>query len=67
MYCNYIFVRGFDTALSRDVIRAALWKRFESLGCDVRRVFVPIECRTGVPLGFVACSLSPLFFAQVKK
>ncbi|VVB00554.1 unnamed protein product [Arabis nemorensis] len=51
MYCNYIFVRGFDTALPRDVIRAALWKRFESLGCDVRRVFVPIECRTGVPLG----------------
>ncbi|CAH2052528.1 unnamed protein product, partial [Thlaspi arvense] len=33
-------------------IKTALRKHFESSGCEVTRVFVPIECQTGTPLGF---------------
>ncbi|KFK35837.1 hypothetical protein AALP_AA4G043600 [Arabis alpina] len=47
-----VLVKGFDTCHSRDDIKTALWKHFESCGCEVVRVFVPIECKTGVPLGF---------------
>ncbi|CAH8267645.1 unnamed protein product [Arabidopsis lyrata] len=47
-----VFVRGLDTSLPRVDIKNALWKHFESCGCEVTRVYVPIECQTGVPLGF---------------
>ncbi|KFK35839.1 hypothetical protein AALP_AA4G043800 [Arabis alpina] len=51
-YSRSVLVKGFDTCHSRDDIKTALWKHFESCGCKVVRVFVPIECKTGVPLGF---------------
>ncbi|KAG7553516.1 RNA-binding domain superfamily [Arabidopsis thaliana x Arabidopsis arenosa] len=47
-----VFVRGLDTSLPRDDIKNALRKHFESCGCEVTRVYVPIECLTGAPLGF---------------
>ncbi|KAL1206362.1 Nucleolin 2 [Cardamine amara subsp. amara] len=47
-----VFVFNLDTSLARDEIKTALRKHFESCGVEVTRVFVPIECRTGVPLGF---------------
>ncbi|CAA7044140.1 unnamed protein product [Microthlaspi erraticum] len=47
-----VLVRGFDTSLARNDIKSAVWKHFESGGCEVSRVFVPIECHTSVPLGF---------------
>ncbi|EOA12733.1 hypothetical protein CARUB_v10028183mg [Capsella rubella] len=42
--------KGFDCSLSRYDIKSALEKHFASCG-DISRVFVPFECRTGVPLG----------------
>ncbi|XP_010472883.1 PREDICTED: uncharacterized protein LOC104752442 [Camelina sativa] len=47
-----IFVRGFDCSFPRDVIKSTLEKHFASCG-KITRVFVPIECHTGSPLGFV--------------
>ncbi|KAL1206267.1 Dynein assembly factor with WD repeat domains 1 [Cardamine amara subsp. amara] len=47
-----IFVCNLDTSLARDEIKTALRKHFESCGVEVTRVFVPIQCLTGVPLGF---------------
>ncbi|CAL9244072.1 unnamed protein product [Arabidopsis halleri] len=44
-----IFVRGFDCSLPRDDIKSALEKHFGS--CEITRVFVPIECKTGSPIG----------------
>lgn len=57
-----VFVRGLDTSLPRDEIKKALRKHFESCGCEVTRVFVPIECETGAPLGFATCSSSIYIF-----
>ncbi|CAA7046945.1 unnamed protein product [Microthlaspi erraticum] len=46
-----VLVVGIDTCLAREDIKSALRKHFESGGCQVSRIFVPIECQTGVPLG----------------
>ncbi|EOA25850.1 hypothetical protein CARUB_v10019227mg [Capsella rubella] len=47
-----ILARGLDTHRARDDMKNALREHFESLGCQVSRVFVPIECKTGARLGF---------------
>ncbi|CAF1810784.1 unnamed protein product, partial [Brassica napus] len=46
-----IFVTGFDNSGSRDEIRSALAKHFSSCG-ELTRVFVHIECETGVSRGY---------------
>ncbi|CAH8359081.1 unnamed protein product [Eruca vesicaria subsp. sativa] len=51
-----IFVTGFDTSGSRDEIRSALAKHFSSCG-ELTRVFVPIECETGVSIGYAFINL----------
>ncbi|CAH8275184.1 unnamed protein product [Arabidopsis lyrata] len=45
-----IFVKGFNNAKPRDEIKHELRNFFRSCG-GVERVFVPTECKTGVPLG----------------
>ncbi|KAL1217584.1 Nucleolin 2 [Cardamine amara subsp. amara] len=52
-----IFVWGFRCSLSRDDVKSALKKHFGSCG-QITRVFVPIECKTGSPLGFAFVDLS---------
>ncbi|KAF8089909.1 hypothetical protein N665_0494s0014 [Sinapis alba] len=51
-----IFVTDFDTSGSRDEIRSALAKHFSSCG-ELTRVFVPIECETGVSRGYAFINL----------
>ncbi|KAL0720832.1 hypothetical protein Bca4012_035431 [Brassica carinata] len=51
-----IFVSGFDTSGSRDEIRSALAKHFSSCG-ELTRVFVSIECKTGVSRGYAFINL----------
>ncbi|KAF3582336.1 hypothetical protein DY000_02029067 [Brassica cretica] len=51
-----IFVTGFDSSGSRDEIRSALAKHFSSCG-ELRRVFVPVECETGVSRGYAFINL----------
>ncbi|XP_010448152.1 PREDICTED: uncharacterized RNA-binding protein C25G10.01-like [Camelina sativa] len=51
-----IFVKGFQQLQSRDDIKEALTTIFSSFGV-VTRVFVPIECKTRVPLGFAFINL----------
>ncbi|EOA22764.1 hypothetical protein CARUB_v10003477mg, partial [Capsella rubella] len=47
-----ILVRGFDCSFPRDDIKSSLEKHFGSCG-KITRVFVPVECHTNSPLGFV--------------
>ncbi|XP_056843443.1 nucleolin 1-like isoform X2 [Raphanus sativus] len=51
-----IFVSGFDNSGSRDEIRSALAKHFSSCG-ELTRVFVHIECKTGVSRGYAFINL----------
>ncbi|CAF1810766.1 unnamed protein product [Brassica napus] len=51
-----IFVTGFDNSGSRDEIRSALAKHFSSCG-ELTRVFVHIECETGVSRGYAFINL----------
>ncbi|XP_018434322.1 polyadenylate-binding protein 2 isoform X1 [Raphanus sativus] len=51
-----IFVTGFDSSGSRDEIRSALAKHFSSCG-ELTRVFVHIECETGVSRGYAFINL----------
>ncbi|XP_019087750.1 PREDICTED: uncharacterized protein LOC104722197 [Camelina sativa] len=51
-----IFVKGFQQLQPRDDIKEALTTIFSSFGV-VTRVFVPIECKTRVPLGFAFINL----------
>ncbi|CAL9227038.1 unnamed protein product [Arabidopsis halleri] len=51
-----IFVKGFNNAKPRDEIKHELRNFFRSCG-GVERVFVPTECKTGVPLGFAFLDL----------
>ncbi|XP_018434043.2 nucleolin 1-like isoform X1 [Raphanus sativus] len=51
-----IFVTGFDNSGSRDEIRSALAKHFSSCGV-LTRVFVHIECKTGVSRGYAFINL----------
>ncbi|KAF3580314.1 hypothetical protein DY000_02029049 [Brassica cretica] len=51
-----IFVTGFDNSGSRDEIRSALAKHFSSCG-ELKRVFVHIECETGVSRGYAFINL----------
>ncbi|XP_010433383.1 PREDICTED: nucleolin 2-like [Camelina sativa] len=53
---NTIFVKGFQQSQTRDDIKDALTTIFSSFGV-VTRVFVPIECKTRVPLGFAFINL----------
>ncbi|KAG2326443.1 hypothetical protein Bca52824_009171 [Brassica carinata] len=51
-----IFVTGFDSSGSRDEIRSELAKHFSSCG-ELTRVFVPVECETGVSRGYAFINL----------
>ncbi|KAJ0258793.1 RNA recognition motif domain-containing protein [Hirschfeldia incana] len=51
-----IFVTGFDSSGSRDEIRSALAKHFSSCG-ELTRVFVHVECKTGVSRGYAFINL----------
>ncbi|WZZ48919.1 hypothetical protein YC2023_049026 [Brassica napus] len=51
-----IFVTGFDNSGSRDEIRSALAKHLSSCG-ELTRVFVHIECETGVSRGYAFINL----------
>ncbi|ESQ42223.1 hypothetical protein EUTSA_v10015531mg, partial [Eutrema salsugineum] len=46
-----IFVKGLERVRPRDEIKNALSNLFGSCG-EITRVFVPMECKTCVPLGF---------------
>ncbi|XP_019085281.1 PREDICTED: uncharacterized protein LOC104712945 isoform X2 [Camelina sativa] len=52
-----LFCRGFDISVPRHEIKRALWKHFSSCG-KVKRVYVPIECATGVALGFALIDMA---------
>ncbi|VVA95603.1 unnamed protein product [Arabis nemorensis] len=51
-----LLVKGFDNVRPRDDIKNDLIRVFGSLG-EITRVFVPMECKTGVPLGFAFIDL----------
>ncbi|XP_010416182.1 PREDICTED: polyadenylate-binding protein 2-B-like [Camelina sativa] len=52
-----LFCQGFDISVPRHEIKSALWKHFSLCG-KVTRVYVPIECATGVALGFAFIDLA---------
>ncbi|CAH8362376.1 unnamed protein product [Eruca vesicaria subsp. sativa] len=51
-----IFVKGFENLRPKDEIKNALSNFFSSCG-EVTRVYVPIECRNRLPLGFAFIDL----------
>ncbi|KAG2311152.1 hypothetical protein Bca52824_022709 [Brassica carinata] len=51
-----IFVKGFENLRPRNEIKTALSNFFSSCG-EITRVYVPIECKNRLPLGFAFINL----------